>query len=392
MATATFRIGGEFITRQARTFVIESDWERAIQFLTDGLGGFTYDHAVSVLKGEQKLVGDLDLDLDLEPEDPAAVAEYLNQIQWLWAGSVKDRFGWWRPYAKVTSWGEDDFYGIKHARFSRVSGSVAGVGAASQQSRLNDKLNRSHFYADDPSRDRTELLVCQDERGFRDETVILFKEVSPPPFWLHKNNSFQAALDEYLRHYTLEQRGNSEYSAARRRVDEVRESFAKFQTGPPKTEAPGATPESPPAADSVLEELVRMAAENSGLPIEGLRSTLAAATGTQDETSKPQDSKTLLEEHAWVTPDGKFWPCRFHEHAALSARIWKHVFGRELTDQDNPERMAEAAGWVKISTSQIDGKPMIYAERHATPHQQDVIEAWRALHGHKDPEAREDAE
>lgn len=380
-----FKISGEFMTRQARTFVIERDWERAIQFLVEGLDGFTYDHAVSVLNGEKKLVGDLDI--DLEPEDPAAVAKYLANIQWLWAGSVKDRFGWWKPYAKVTSWCEDDFYGCRHARFTRAVGSIAGVGANSQLSRINDKLNRSLFYADDPSRDRSELLFCPNEHGVRDETIILFKEVSPPPFWLPKHGNFQTALDAYLKNHELDQRGGSEYYRDKRRLTgKVPEPFAKFQVGPPRTE-PAA--ESAQTGDTVLEELVKMTAENTGLPIEGIRSTLAAATGTQDETSKPQESRTYLEEHSWVTPDGKFWPCRFHEHAALATRILKHVYGKELTDHDNPERMAELAGWVKISTSQINGEPLVYAERHMTPQQQDVVEAWRALHGVKDHDAPE---
>ena len=56
MTTMCFTVEGEFLTDHFRGLVLEHKWEDAIEGLKNSIIGFTYDHAVSLLKGETKLI------------------------------------------------------------------------------------------------------------------------------------------------------------------------------------------------------------------------------------------------------------------------------------------------------------------------------------------------
>lgn len=74
MATACFRITGAFMTDQARSFwAEEQDPERAIRWLMEGLRGITYDQVLAVLEGRQKLTGDSNCGIDLEPDNASGL-------------------------------------------------------------------------------------------------------------------------------------------------------------------------------------------------------------------------------------------------------------------------------------------------------------------------------
>lgn len=68
--TLCFKVTGEFLTEQARSFwAHEDDPERGLRLLTDGLNGITREQALSVLEGRAKLTGDSSVGIDLAPDD-----------------------------------------------------------------------------------------------------------------------------------------------------------------------------------------------------------------------------------------------------------------------------------------------------------------------------------
>ena len=50
----SFKVSGEFVTRQSRTFIMEDRWEDGLHLLKDCIIGCDYDIAVEVLSGEKK--------------------------------------------------------------------------------------------------------------------------------------------------------------------------------------------------------------------------------------------------------------------------------------------------------------------------------------------------
>ena len=101
-----FSISGDFLTSQARDFVLDNDWDRGLSFLMDSLVGITMEQCQSILDGSKKLIGINDLDMVDETEEEKE--KYLKKLDFLFAGIVKDGNQYFKPYAFVDSWGEDD--------------------------------------------------------------------------------------------------------------------------------------------------------------------------------------------------------------------------------------------------------------------------------------------
>ncbi len=100
MTTACFKIDGEWLTEHARNLVREGRWDHAMRTLVEGLHGMTNDIAITILKGDAKLVGVNDVDL-VDDDD----TEYKAQLDWHFAGVFVDSQGRnWRPYGVVTGW------------------------------------------------------------------------------------------------------------------------------------------------------------------------------------------------------------------------------------------------------------------------------------------------
>jgi hypothetical protein len=78
----SFLISGEFITKHARDRVFEYGPDDAVRFLNTAIDGFGFDNAVAVLSGRRKIVGDSREGVDLEDEEPAALAEMQRRLDW----------------------------------------------------------------------------------------------------------------------------------------------------------------------------------------------------------------------------------------------------------------------------------------------------------------------
>lgn len=73
-----FSITGEFLTEKSRDLVLSGTWREALEFLVDSLEGMTHDMAVSILKGDKKLIGKNET-LDITDEDPEVKQDYQSE-------------------------------------------------------------------------------------------------------------------------------------------------------------------------------------------------------------------------------------------------------------------------------------------------------------------------
>jgi phosphohistidine swiveling domain-containing protein len=98
-----FSIDGEWLTGHVRDLVIEGRWDHAMRTLKE-LEGMTADIAITILRGDKKLVGVNDLSL---ADDDAT--EYRATLDQMFSGVFVDQWGTYlRPYAVVTAWGQRD--------------------------------------------------------------------------------------------------------------------------------------------------------------------------------------------------------------------------------------------------------------------------------------------
>lgn len=67
---------------------------------------------------------------------------------------------------------------------------------------------------------------------------------------------------------------------------------------------------------------------------------------------KPSEPK---ESAGWLSPDGKFYPCKYHEHRGLAKSLSAHYYN----DIDNGERKLETEGWIKVYADGLLGYDFI---------------------------------
>ncbi len=145
--TLHFSIDGAFMTDHARNLVLEGRWDHAMRTLVDGLEGMSTDIAISILKGDAKLVGVNDLDLE---DDDAT--KYKADLDYQFAGVFADTNGrFLRPYAVVTSWGRDDLL-TGDAR-TDITNNARGSQMAVVTSLGRNTYRQPLHYADNPATD-----------------------------------------------------------------------------------------------------------------------------------------------------------------------------------------------------------------------------------------------
>lgn len=164
---AHFTITGDFVTRHAREFASEGDWEKAVHFLMTSLEGINYDHAIDIVSGKKKLTGQ---NSDIQLVKDGADSKYLEHMKWLYKGHVKIKNTWYSPYAYVSSFGPKDLWYDAPVSMQDLA------------------QRRARFYADDRIGDL--VILCRLEWAEDFEYNVLFKKVPPPPIWM---------FDEFLK-------------------------------------------------------------------------------------------------------------------------------------------------------------------------------------------------
>lgn len=334
-----FKIHGDWLTEFCRTRAYEERaWQHAIDTLVSGIADFSYDNAVASLKGEKQLVGINDL--ELIDEDPAVTAEVQARCDQVYGGLYRDSsYQYFEPYAFVSGWCRDDLLGP--GRVNNRRHPYPATDRYGNQDPAKDKLWRSMAYASDPARDFAVYITVPDSVRMQTsmalfaEVVVLFRPVeSGPPFWVVTYNDEQEAMDAWL-HCPGHQLEN-------------RDGITKYMPQHP-VQKPEELRREP--APGLLNQLALDAAANMGIDPAAVLSTLEAVQGTQDRDSEPFVDKALMHAHGWITPDGKFYPCQFHEHDALGARLLKHVFKQPVPEETNAcDVKCEELGCLKITT------------------------------------------
>lgn len=223
MEKANFFISGEGLTELARTFVEEDKHEQALQFLVDSLEGMTYDFAVSILDGTNKLVGSsLDDSIQLEPDtDAAAYREYIN---WSNAGKMKMRGVWYQPYAEVISYSARDYLWARET----FRGPLLLTMPYSTDTTFHSY--RALYNADNY---RTDKAIGSKLVG----AFVLWKPCPSPPVWYkpYGFSSTEEALQDYLvaKNRTLSQRTSIsvEHPIVDRDAFATEDDYLKYTTG-----------------------------------------------------------------------------------------------------------------------------------------------------------------
>jgi phosphohistidine swiveling domain-containing protein len=175
-----FRIDGDDFTRIARDFFLEERPDAAWRFITEGLmggePGQAEYYAKLILNGKTKLVGNETV--GLEPVDDDA-ADFQKQARYIYAGRIRKEGRWWRPRAKVTNFGPEDW----------PKGAVAGDRATTAGKAQLHEIGRQ----------RVAHYGLKDERVFDVEgDSLIFEPTGEPPHWWPVNRTTDAALKDFL--------------------------------------------------------------------------------------------------------------------------------------------------------------------------------------------------
>ena len=176
---AHFRIDGDTITQAARNRLLSEEPGQAWRLLTEGLlgrsPGDTENAARQVLDGKMKLVGNETDGLELVPDDEGE--SYLEEVRGIYAGRVRKDGRWWRPVRVVTDFGPEDH--TSQSFGPRFSGDRNWIDAA----------RRTEHYAEP---DERVFPVPSHGRG-----MLIFEQVSEPPFWWDSPRTPDAAWLEF---------------------------------------------------------------------------------------------------------------------------------------------------------------------------------------------------
>lgn len=304
---ANFTISGDFVTNTARGFVLDKDFDRAAEFLSESIVNFPIDFVIKVLQGKARLVGKNDLFYE-ETEDP----DYQKELCRLLAGICKIDGSFYRPYAYVSNWGRRDIERIEHPRVppdKDINGDC-------------DYTYRSWHYVDNLNGDLVVSLTPAADKL----DVILLRPVELP-FWLRN-----------LRPITQDvRRATIEYLAAHNRLEERghKQRYGDTEIAPPgliKTNNNMAQP--PEEAEPTKAEF-------------------------DVDTTICRDN-TL--EFGWLSPDGVFYACIYGGHSSLADDLCQKFYAGVKCDSGS-EVLLEKRNWIKLLKVLGEENPFFYYAR-----------------------------
>ena len=315
-----FRITGEAITELAQAFVIEGDVRQAEQFLANAAMGITHEQIVAVLLGNAKITGDSAEDnLDIADDDCAEHKKLLNLI---YAGIVKYKRKYFKPYAIVDNWGPRDLSsGVKCGRIS-----------LQKQKTLYD---RNCTYMNNPLSDEVAYVFTGEQKQ-----VVLWGQVQTPPVWIDvvENGDWQKSVDAYLASGNwLETRGHTQYFSDQEATLGYTYKYS--------------TKNKPPAqvTEAKVEPIVLTAVPTAELK-----------------------TKT----NGYILADGRFFACKYFEHKELAKAILQQIYKLEITD---PEKQADDLNMLGIHSSMLGGYNC-FVKRKPTGKQKDTFLMWCMYH------------
>jgi hypothetical protein len=296
-----FIVTGEFVTQHARSIVSEERWEDALHFLMTSLVGMTYDHAVNILAGKAKLIGENNNVQMVEDDCPNP--KYIEHLKWVYRGYVRINNEWYSPYAYVSS------FGVKDMFYYDETPSTANTEA--------NWRHRSRFYMNDRLNDK--VLSCRLKWHDNFEYTVLFKKRKAPPLWMFDDLIRRKPQDVVAE--PLEERGHAAWFGKAGLVES------------------GNLRGTPVYKEKVIQDIVE----------------------PTWKSEKPTPDPKYSSPFGWVLPNGDFYGCDYMGHMSLCRDIFELTLKeKELT---NPEKEAEKRGWLKIGSAMTSAFNKITKEK-----------------------------
>lgn len=329
-----FKISGDFITKQARTFVLENIWEDGLSLLKDCVCGCSYEIAISILRGEKKFTGINTL--ELEDEDTLVTKELNEQLNFAFCGIFKDGKKYWVPYAYVDSWCEKDLNRKTMSANIYYSFQEYAIPYIYSDKYKIWNMSRNNFYMDDPINNKAILLNIKN----KNKDVVLWKEIRVPPPWIKTFKTPQEALNDFLKNKQLQHRGAHQfidYDIYKKNVDK------KDKEGRIK--------------------IVKRLEEKEDRDFKE----------RYDEIVPQIKNYSLDIDCGWLSPEGKLIPCLYYEHDWFALVILKELYN---IDNGNGDLLIKK-GWLKLQQNNW------YPYEQVTQKQYDTIWDYSLVHNLK---------
>lgn len=313
-----FVVSGEFVTTMARGFVLDKNFDRAVEFLSGSVADFPIDFAIKVLQGKAKLTGKNDLFYE-EAED----LDFQKELGCLLAGTYKADGRFYRPYAYVSNLGKKDIERIIHPRVPLEKDADDWKA---------DYAYRAWHYVDNLNSD----LAIPFEQPVGKIDVVLFRQIEVP-FWLRDQrfivqDARQATIDYLAAHCFLEERGHKQRY--------------------------GNTEPSPGLIKTTRQETTQPQVEFD-----------VDITICRDYTL----------DFGWLSPDGIFYACTYGGHSCLADDLCKKFYPDTKCD-GNYEVLLERRNWIKLLKTLSEEDSFFYYARdmegRVTSKQRKAILRW----------------
>lgn len=383
--TTGFTLTGEFVTEHARDLMLEGDWEGAYRFLTEYVDGCDHDTAVAMLKGEKRIIGEAGPKgntLELADEDPERKAEIEEDCNRLWAGTVRFRPIYLRPYAIVTNFGPRDIaaaaiYGNEKYD-SAPEDAAALAGHTVKKVRWN--FNRCCEYMNDPANDYVYIVKLPNG----DSHFVLFERTESTPIWWSpipcRENWQEKSVAQWVEaHGDLPERGYIQKfedepptpeeisEEVDRRLSNAADDLADRVTGSDRDDF---------LKQQMADQVARL---SPGLDPEAVAGTISHLFNGGEDEGPPVEDNPEDHKYGWILPDGSFYGCTFHGHADLAGRLFRYKLGMEEPPADSVKEAMEQR-WVCVSKSAVTGEFRAQYTGRPNSKQWDVLKDWAAFH------------
>lgn len=326
----SFGITGEFITEQAKDFMLEHRPSYALSFLVETCVGMTFDQAISILKGDYELIGDSREDsiemVEVEERDE----EYQKGLDFSYRSLFVPQGGdvAYRPYGYVIHYSSRD---------------------------MDKSPNREMYYAynaDDIS--RTCLLKGTD--GLKAEYSVIFEKADySVPAWIAPNHSAQVSCDAHMHLYDLT------------------EAYKIYDEDDTST-----LTRSEKSSRSVISDLTEGLKEKGLVMDEKMVNSLLNGPDEDVEygVSKHKDFAS-----GYIDRMGKFYGCEYAQHYHLADWIANNVLSHEVEDA---QIALDDMGWVRIQRQATSDRLGVHCMKRPTQRQIDAIMDHSEVHGRLD--------
>lgn len=322
MSVAYFKISGEYITEQARIFVMEDNWETALRILNDDMCGSSYEIAISVLKCEKQFIG-ID-EIDLVDDDISLHQDYINQVDYLFSGIHKSGNEYWRPYAIVVGYSELDMNRSSMASNRYHSVNDVAIPIAESSGYMNWCMARNTFYMEDMRNDKAVSGLKYNGK----EHTVLWQKIRAMPLWIPTYCSWQEALNASKRN--LKECGAHQYSHELDLIQRRREEGRNEKSEEELVEIERKQDEESNNADIVFEKMIN---EFIG-QIKAKKHSPKAHNG-------------------WLSPKGFIIECKYASHENMACAILRHFYNdKDRIDFCTPGDDLIKRGWQKLQNKE----------------------------------------